>query len=287
MTPETDSTVTSLRGSAYPAPVRALTGVLVLVSRLSLPVILALLLLDSEGQLTPPRLVRAVLYWSLLPGLAAWLLQRAFAVTIEAGAGKVAVTGRGLYRRGRRVELPACELAGAKAWRLPLPGPGLTARGAGEVGLCLQADALQPLLATLAPGSPEHTSPAALHGQARHDQGRPGPLRRLLKYGVFPLLPTFVFFRLHQFIMFGGLLGQYYLEGLQPYLSSLVFHWVMALVYLLLYAGLLRVLAETAALVGTWLAPARATGLRRWAERAVALLYYGGVPVMMALMFLR
>jgi hypothetical protein len=53
-----------------------------------------------------------------------------------------------------------------------------------------------------------------------------------------------------------------------------------------LYAGTLRVLAESLALVAAYVAPSRAARVRRAVEAGCRLLYYGGVPVLLLIRFL-
>ena len=56
-------------------------------------------------------------------------------------------------------------------------------------------------------------------------------------------------------------------------------------IYLLLYASVWRSIAEGAALLAAWVAPARALGVRRAAEVACLVAYYGGVPILVAIPF--
>ena len=104
---------------------------------------------------------------------------------------------------------------------------------------------------------------------------------RLAKFVLFALVPTAVWFNAHQHIAYGGLLGQYYLEGLRAYLTTFLVSWSLAIIYLLLYASLWRGVAETVAFVAAWLAPARAVTARRAVEVACRLVYYVGVPVLL------
>ena len=56
--------------------------------------------------------------------------------------------------------------------------------------------------------------------------------------------------------------------------------------YLVLWAGCLRVAVEALAWLGAGLAPARAAAVRSAAERSAALLYYVSIPALLALRFL-
>ena len=70
-----------------------------------------------------PRVFRGVTALAALPGLAAWLLERAFAVRLALDERLLIVRGR-----GRRMEIPHDAVAGAVPWRVPLPRSGVTLR---------------------------------------------------------------------------------------------------------------------------------------------------------------
>jgi hypothetical protein len=110
--------------------------------------------------------------------------------------------------------------------------------------------------------------------------------RLVAKFPVFALLPAGVFFYTHQWIAYGGTLGQYYQEGLGPYLATFATYWVTLTIYLVLYAGLWRGLAEAGCLAGAWLMPGGAKTMRRTAERVCRVAYFAGVPVLVALRYL-
>lgn len=282
----------SRRGAAYPPGWRTVVAALYAASRASLPLIAILVLFGASNQLTPPRLARLVVAFSLLPGLLAGLARRAVAVDLIPTAGRLTLVRRGLVGSDRRVEIDREQVERVEPWRVALPGPGLSIWTAptGRRRLDLQTD--DPVAVLRALGSAADSVPRAMqtpslaYAEARRVAVKRSYWRRTLKFGLFPLLPAFIFFRLHQYIVYGGLLGQYYLEGWRPYLSSLVFHWVLALVYLVLYASVWRALAEAVSLLVARWAPERAISLRRWTERAVALAYYAGIPVLIAFTFL-
>jgi len=58
-------------------------------------------------------------------------------------------------------------------------------------------------------------------------------------------------------------------------------------VYLILYASVWRGLGEAASMLAACLAPRRAGGVRWVAEVICRLVYYAGIPVIVALPFLR
>ncbi|RIK91851.1 MAG: hypothetical protein DCC71_24815, partial [Proteobacteria bacterium] len=140
------------------------------------------------------------------------------------------------------------------------------------------------LLAAL--GAPVAAHPALAWSDAR----RRAPLRIarhwLLRFGVFGWLPTAVLFASYQMIAFGGWRGQWLLEGPRAWTETLVHWWIGTLVGLVLYAGFVRLLAEALAFGAAWIAPQRAPALRRAVEWAVALVYYAGIPALLAVRFL-
>jgi hypothetical protein len=97
---------------------------------------------------------------------------------------------------------------------------------------------------------------------------------------------TAVAFNAHQHIAYGGTLGQYYLEGLAPYLRTLAEYALMAAIYVLLYASAWRGAAEISAFAATRIAPSRAATVRRAAEITCAAAVYAGIPALLALRFL-
>lgn len=269
-----------------------MAALLFAVSRASPPLILGLLIFAPGAPILLPRLVRLLLTLSLLPGMAAALLRRVFAADASIGGPRVVLVRRGLYQRGQRIELDPASIERLEVWRVPLPGPGVSVWTASDSSgrLDIHTDDLTTLLRPLEArrnlAKRGESLPAIAHADARRAIGLPRWYHLVGKYGLFPLLPTVVFFRLHQHIMYGGLLGQYYLEGLRPYLSTFAFHWIMVLIYVLMYASVWRVLAEGTSLAAAHIAPARALDVRRWSERAVRILYFGGVPALVALRFL-
>jgi hypothetical protein len=280
----------AIRVSVYPSAWRAISGTLFAVSRASLPVILAVLVIETEPPVTEPLLVRLVLVFCLLPGLAAALIRRAFAVDVAVReAGIVS-----FYRRGRQVAVDLSQITAFSLWRLPLPGPGLTLWTASPGGpsraYLLHADNLDGLIDKISalgrtPSFIE-SSPLATYARARCAAGLASWRHLFFKFGIFPLLPAVIFFRLHQYITHGSAFGEYQSHGLDAYLSTFAFYWIMMVVYLLFYASVWRILVEGASLASAWIRPSFAVTVRRWAERGALILYYGGVPALVGLRFL-
>jgi hypothetical protein len=277
-----------IAASACPRPLRLLLATLFLTSRIALVVILGLLVLGFGNALSPPRLVRLLLYWVLLPAATLDLLRAYFAAQIEVRGRNLLLKHCGLFRRGQAIALSPSTGITLVPWRLPFPSPGLSvATGKAWAGMAVMCwnpaaviaacrPAAVPLSDTTLARATMTYSAARAAAHSMHWRGY------VLKFVLFPLLPAFIFFRLHQWIMYGGLLGQYYLHGLQPWLSSFAFHWIMSCAYLLLYASLWRGPAELVAYLVAGRSPELALPARHWAERVLAILYYGGVPLLIA-----
>ena len=176
-----------------------------------------------------------------------------------------------------------------------MPGPGfsLRMRSGRRFRYSFQLADPTAVLSTLADAGGVESARSALHhptllyALAKHRAGAWRWYHRLAKFGLFALIPTAVWFNAHQHIAYGGLLGQYYLEGLGPYLKTFTISWGLASIYLVLYASAWRALAEGVCLLAAWLSPARSMSVRSAAEITCKLVFYVGVPVIVALPFLR
>ena len=104
----------------------------------------------------------------------------------------------------------------------------------------------------------------------------------LVKFGLFPLLPALIAFRLHQMITFGGTFGEAQTFGWAAWFTALGLWWARWIVNLVLLAGVLRVAVELVCLPARWLAPSRIGVLRRVLEAAARWAYYLGVPAWLA-----
>ena len=277
-----------MRANAYPVALRFIAALLVALSGLSLPLILALVVGANDPPITPPVLVRLVTQLALLPALGAALLRRITAVdvTIEGDALVLA-------RRGLRVEVPCAAIARVVPWNVPLPGAGLTlGLQSGRWLRCrLATRDPVPLLSRLADVGRVETARAALaHPTVVWAHAMHAVTWRWYhlvgKFVVFALLPASVLFYTHQHIAYGGTFGQYYLEGLGPYVATLATYWVTVAIYLVLYAGVWRGLGEGVALVAARVAPSRAARVRRAVEVTCRVLYYGGAPLLLVARYL-
>ncbi len=277
-----------LRAYAYAPAWRVIAGTLTAVGKGSLLAIAAWLL-GTEGQVTLARLGSLVVAFSLLPQAAASLVRRALVARLAVHDGQLVVE-----RPGWRLDVPVQSIAAVGPWRVPLPGPGLglRLRSARRLGYGLEArdplrlvDALTDGGADVGAAAREHPMVVFAHAKASTRERRWWQV--LAKFVVFPLIPTAVWFNAHQHIAYGGLLGQYYLEGLRPYLTTLVISWGLAAVYVLLYAAVARAAVETILLLTVAVAPSLAARVRRAAEIILGLVYYGGIPALVLQPFLR
>jgi apolipoprotein N-acyltransferase len=280
---------------AYPPPARAAAALLVAASRASLVAIAVLVLFPDaapgiDARLANPlRLLRAVGIFSLAPGLAAWLLGRAFAVTLAVRDGLLVLEGR-----GRRIEVPCDAVDAVVPWRMPLPaaGVGLRLRSGDRLDRALQVADPAALADALADaGAPAHVRASARGPAGVYARSRLALRRRwyhvVLAYVVFPLVPAVPLFRLHQWIAYGGTFGEYWMFGLKAYLLGFAVFWATAAAYLLVYAAVLRAVLEPAVVIAAWCAPGRTPGTRRTVESVDRVLYYGGVCLFLLRLFLQ
>src|SRR6185369_17459981 len=86
---------------AYPQSSRIVAALLTTISRGSLLVLLTLLMFFETRLSNQLRLLRVFSIFCLAPGIAAWLVERAFAATAMIRSGALV-----LQRRGQRIEIP-------------------------------------------------------------------------------------------------------------------------------------------------------------------------------------
>jgi apolipoprotein N-acyltransferase len=272
---------------AYRASWRIAAAILIVISRASLLAFVAFLLfldarLNTPLRLgNPLRLMRAFSIFCLAPGIGAWLLERALAVKVLIQSGALV-----LQRRRQRIEIPCEAIERVAPWTVPLPSGGLWLRLKSgrrfRYGLQV-ADPVTFIEGLVDAGAPQHVRAAAQHPAAVYARSRntvlPRWYHRVLKFVVFALVPTLPLFRLHQWIAYGGTFGEYYTYGLKAYVLGLAIYWAALTIYLVLYAAVLRAVAEPAVLAAAYAAPSRAARVRRAVEITHRILYYGGVPV--------
>jgi len=263
---------------------RLVLAVLVVVSRVTTPLLVAATVVANDPPIPPAALIHAFLLVSALPAAVAWLVERAFAGTAE-------VTGDTLrLRRGDlEIELPATAIAAVRPWWLPLPDPGLTLslRSGRRLGFGLAVTDPVPLLVSLGRMGVA-TGAAARHPTVRYAGARPRRRARstAIKFLAFGLIPAGVLFNAHQHIAYGGSLGQYHLQGPGPYLRTFAEYWTVTVVHLLGYAAAWRGAAEGAAWLTAAVAPSQVARVRRAVEALCVVAYYAGVPALLAARFL-
>ncbi|PRH82464.1 apolipoprotein N-acyltransferase [Arenimonas caeni] len=217
----------------------------------------------------------------LLPASLAWALRAWFGARWQ-------VQGESLLLTGRReqVSIPLASIVGLRPWRLPWPGSGVALRLASGQDWRQQlqlADPVALLAALAAAGSPARLDGPRSGADARRDQIRasgPAPWldRPWLKFGLFPLLPAAIAFRLHQVITFGGAFGEAQVHGWGAWWLGLGIWWLSWMLGLALVAAALRVLVEAATALALRLAPGRAAGLRSRTFTLARALYFLGIP---------
>ncbi|WP_397572651.1 apolipoprotein N-acyltransferase [Silanimonas sp.] len=208
----------------------------------------------------------------VLPLLLAWGLRRWGRGELRFESAQVVID-----RPRERIEIPHAAIASLQAWRLPLPSPGLDlVLGSGRrwsmaiASPSAAGDAWRGALATgrLAALAEQH---ARAH-RRRWDHA-------LLKFGLFPLLPALIAFRLHQVIAFGGFFGEWLTYGPAAWFTGLAIWWAAWSLGLMLLAAALRIVLEGITFGASWFAaPGRQTMLREAAEWLGRGLYYVGVP---------
>lgn len=268
---------------AWPPGLRWVAAALVAgagASVAQLGVRLALDTVDGGMRASPRVVVLGVLLAVLLPMALVALLRRVYAARLVLEGDRLR-----LDARTGALELPRGDVARAHPWLLPLPSPGewWELGTGGRLPRELEG-------ATL-PGAAELPSDRAARAARAFAEARRalhrGDARALaFKYGVFPLLPAGVLLRAYQHITFGGWNGEYQLFGLRAWLDSALQYWGGTLAHLVVVAGTLRVLAELLCLAAAWAAPGSARAVRLGAEWLCRIVYYAGVPALLALRFL-
>ena len=282
--------IVTVEVSTLALPWRTLASSLLAAGSASLPLILLAVLRSTDPPVTPPVLARAVFFFSLLPTLLAWLIQRAMSARATAEAGHLVIS-----RRGLRIEIPAHAIVGTVPWVVPLPGVGLWLRleSGRRYRHGLKVFAPQALIDLLRDaGAPAAVSapvdhPTFVYAAAKRMAGEWRWYHYAAKFVLFALLPAAVLFNAHQHIAYGGSLGQYYLEGLAPYLETLAIYWSTMSIYLVLYAAIWRGVAEGAALLTAWTSPRHAALARRAGETICRVAFYAGVPLLLLVRFLQ
>jgi apolipoprotein N-acyltransferase len=284
--PSSDESI-SHRGAVYSEFWRIALAVLATVTAASCVTIFARLVFFGEGPHNPVALVRSVAALAALPWAAFLSVRRAFAARMHV-EGETLV----IEQDHRRTEIPVGEIAALEPWRLPFPGCGFRVRlKSGRLwGEAIEVyepvpwvDALVDAGGSRGFGALRERS-SVIYAQAVAGRERTIP-RMFAKYVLFALIPTIPLFRVHQIIAYGGVFGEYHQYGLGPYLAGFAIYWATLVAYLILYGVALRVFVEALSLAAALIAPSSAAAVRRLAELTSRLLFYGGVPTLLALRF--
>jgi apolipoprotein N-acyltransferase len=208
----------------------------------------------------------------VLPLLLAWGLRRWGRGELRFESAQVVID-----RPNERIEIPHGAIAALRAWRLPLPSPGLDlVLGSGRrwsMALASPSAAGDAWRGALATGR------LATLAEQRARAHRPRWDHALLKFGLFPLLPALIAFRLHQVIAFGGFFGEWLTYGPAAWFTGLAIWWVAWSLGLMLFAAVLRIALEVIGFVASWFtAPTRQTMLREGGEWLARGIYYVGAP---------
>jgi len=265
---------------------RPVVALMVALSRISLPLLLVLVVVATDPPIDLPLLLQLLALYALAPALAAHFIRRRARLTL-------AEADLELRRTDLVVAVPYDSIARVAAWTIPLPGPGLTLhlRSGARLRYAIESDDPIPLLQALSATTGDAARTALAHPTVAYAHAAAAaPSWRWYHYAwkfvAFALVPTAVFFNAHQNIAYGGPLGEYYMFGAGVYLRTFAVYWLTLVIYLVLFAGLWRGGAEIGAWLAAWIAPARAAVARGVADRCCQILYYGGVPALVAARFL-
>jgi hypothetical protein len=234
--------------------------------------------LGGEGE---PVTARAIVFTmglgGLLPYAAAQWLRRAWRGSLSITDSRLAFTVR-----GATLELDRADVAGLRAWRLPLPVPGFQ--------LLLRQG--RPWQVSLPPEAARALGASGAGPLERFALARPAPASRFrwsaaFKLGAFPLFPALVFFRAREVIEYGGFLGEYHRFGLARWGGNLLSFWAVTVAVLAAWAACCRAATELCSLLGAFAGARAAATVRRGAEVTAAVAYYAAALLVLAAVFLR
>jgi hypothetical protein len=274
----------------FSAPARLVLGALQVIAALNvlyLAQAIALDVLEGTQRAHPLALAQGLVLFSAVPlGLVA-LARRLARARLEISPAHILVESA-----RTRFEIPFSSVKAVEPLRLPLPGSALALvmqsgdRFRQRFELADPGVFLSALGARLPSAEKALEHPTVRYARARH-LGRRRWYWGFVKLFVLPLILTVILFRLHQFIVFGGPFGQYHLFGLGPYLRSFALLWAGTAGGLVVYAAVVRLVAEFLSFFFTYAAPSRDRLIRRVAEIFCLLAYFGLVPAYFLFFLLR
>lgn len=276
------------RVAVLPPAARLAAGALRAFARGSLLwMVAAVVFGDGALQTNTLAQIRVFAALFLAPEAAAWCVLLAFSARASIADGRLV-----LQRGSHRLELALSDIAAVQAWRLPVPGAGVSLRlASGErwpCGLAL-ADPQGLVEALAASGGVRTATPATggliatTYAQARIAIRRGRFDRLIAKFVLFPLVLAIPAFRLHQHIAYGNTFGEFYAFGLRPYLSGFALWWAAWAIGVVLCAAALRATIEVGTLAAVLVRPAQAPHARQWLERIGLLGLYVGLPAWLGL----
>jgi hypothetical protein len=244
--------------------------------------------LSGEQRFSWARLVVQLVLLSLGPLLVVAMVRRRGRVSYSLEPHRLVVERRG----GAIREIPFESISEVRLSRLPFPWPALALRLRSgrmlpeRIELADPAPLLEELATRVPGGGALRGHPQVAFASARAPLLRQRARWIAVKYVLFPLLPGLVLFRAHQYIGFGGPFGEYHFYGAAAYLRTLIGYLAATVAFLVLYGAGWRILAEAWAAIATAAWPRRARTWRRAAEVLCSLMYYVGIPALLALRFL-
>ncbi|MFZ6843603.1 apolipoprotein N-acyltransferase [Undibacterium sp. RuTC16W] len=274
------------RVTVLPPAARVTTGILRSIARGGLLWMGAMMLFSDTLQGNTLAQIRVFTAIFLLPEAIAWCVLFAFAAQLTIENGMLVIT-----RGSQRMEIAVTDIAKADAWRLPVPGAGISLwLNSGErwhYGLALANPSafIRALRMAGSTATQEDTrSRGTMYVQARLAMRRGRLDQTLVKFVLLPLVLVLPAFHLHQHIAYGSGFGEYYSFGMKAYLMGFALWWAAWTIGVALGGAALRATIEGLALLGALVRPEQAISVRRVLERCGLAILYLGVP---AWLFLR
>lgn len=258
---------------------RAGIGALRAFSRIAVVWMIVAWGLGEAGQDRVLTQLRTFAWCVLLPEVLAWLLLRAHRMRVSQSSDGFSLKSlRSSFAFAKDAHITL------QPWYLPLPDEGATVEveGTGKQSFAGvdPGELAQAMHAAITDDSRSHL--ALLAARARGLARRRWLDHPLIKFGLFPLVPALVAFRLHQVITFGGTFGEALTHGWGAWFTALGLWWARWIVAMVLWAGVLRVVVEAVCLITARSSPERMLSMRVTMESVARWLYYLGVPLWLA-----